>query len=229
MFVTRSVALAATLTAGLVGVAAQPIDAGSSYFSRTTGSSASAYWTQVDGTEPGTSPFGNVHVGYLDAYATSTGVGDVFVFIDDFDCEAGELPGGGGHGVFEDEPPVDEGCAYVGSRFGEGYGLEFTIDKKLDRAGLKGRLTMTQGGGHGEPGNVVGQPPVDMTWTGTGSLSSGRSTYHYREGDTTYSGTYSSKGRQATLGGILGPMSFDPALSGGYISTFKDVSRTRTR
>lgn len=225
MSFTRSVALATTLAAGVVAVGTQPVDAGSMYLSKTTGTNASAYWTQVDGTEPGTTTFGNVHVGFLDAYETGSGRGDVFVFIDDFDCAAGELPGGGGHG---DEPPSD-GCVYLGSRIGEGYGLDFSVDRKLNRASLVGRITMTSGGGHGEPGNVVGQPPVDMTWTGTGTVASGSTTYRYRDGNTTYSGTYRSKSRQATLGGILGPMSFDPALSGGSMSTFSDFSKTRTK
>jgi hypothetical protein len=42
----------------------------------------------------------------------------VFVYIDDFDCEEGEDAFGGGHGLDE-----QTGCVYLGSRFGEGYGL----------------------------------------------------------------------------------------------------------
>ncbi len=227
---------AAALVAALtitVGVTPDSASAGSSYMSRSNGTSVFAYWTQVDGTAVGSGPFGNVHVGFLDAFQTTRGKADVFTYIDDFDCQPGKLPGGHGGVVIDDaagdeEPPPDDGCAYLGSRIGQGYGLRFTIDRKLDAASLQGRLTMTQGG-HDGPGDVVGNPRVDMTWTGVGNVSSYRSNYRYQEGGTTYSGSSSGTWRSATLGGILGPMSFDPNLSSGSLGTFRDFSKSRTR
>ncbi len=192
----------------------------SSYISRTTGLAADAYWTQLDGTPVGSSQFGNVHIGWLYAYETSKGVGDAFVYISDFDCEPGQQPYGG-HGE-------ENGCAYIGDRFGEGFGLEFSVDKKLQAASLRGTLTMMQGG-HGGPGGVVGNPRVDMTWTGTANLVTSSSTYRYNDGTSSYTDRYRSTWRQSSLGGILGPMSFDPNLSGGSISSFSSFSKGRTR
>ncbi len=217
--IRRLLALAATVAVVLT-IAPTASSAGSSYISRTTGVAADAYWTQVDGTPVGTSPFGNVHVGWLNAYETSGGVGDAFVYIIDYDCEPGQLPGGG-HGE-------ESGCTYIGERSGEGFGLEFSVDKKLQSAFLRGTLTMRQGGGHGGPGGVVGNPPVDMTWTGSGNLIRTTSTYRYNDGGTSYTDRYRSNSRQASLGGILGPMSFDPELSGGSISKFSAFSKGRT-
>lgn len=215
----RLFVLVATI-AGLLAAFPSASAAGSSYISRTTGLAADAYWTQVDGTPTGSSPFGNVHVGWLYAYETAKGVGDAFVYISDFDCEPGQLPNGG-HGE-------ENGCTYLGDRFGEGFGLAFSVDKKLQSASLQGRLEMRQGG-HGEPGGVVGNPSVDMTWTGGGNLVRSTSTYRYNDGTSSYTDRYRSSSRQASLGGILGPMSFDPDLSGGSISSFSAFSKGRTR
>ena len=217
-FTTLVVALVATLSL------AAPALAGSSYISKSTGKSADAYWTQIDGIPVGTGPFGNVHVGYLSVYETSKGVGDVFVYIDDFDCEEGEEPYGGGHG-FEEEG----GCDYVGSRFGEGFGLSFTVDRKLNTASLVGSVTMTSGGGHGGGGEVVGNPPINMSWSAQGNVIKDWYTYRYNDGTTTYMDRYRANYRMASLSGTIGPMSFDPALSGGTISSFSAFSKSRTK
>lgn len=228
--IRTAVALVAAL-ATTAFIAPTPVSAGSSYMSRSDGTTAFANWTQVDGTAVGSSPFGNVHVGFLDAFVTTRGKADAFAFIDDYDCEPGKLPGG--YVIIDDagdEPPVEDGCVYLNSRFGEGYGLSFTVDRKLANATLKGQLVMSQfDPADPHSGGVVGRPAVDMTWTGFGDVSTYRSTYHYREGGTTYSGTSSGSWRSATLGGILGPMSFDPNLSYGSLGTFREVSKSRTR
>lgn len=210
----------AALAVLLLGLTA-PVSAASSYISRTTGNAADAYWTQIDGTPVGTGPFGNVHVGYLNAYETGKGVGDVFVYIDDFDCEDGQTPYGG-HGL------DGSGCTYIGSRFGEGYGLEFQIDKKLTSASLVGSVTMIQGGGHGEGGEVVGSPAIDMTWTGFGSVAKDWSFYRYSQDGNSYMDRYRANHRSADLGGSIGPMTFAPGLSGGSLSTFSAFSKGRT-
>jgi hypothetical protein len=218
----RRVTTYLTAFAVLFLITAAPASAASSYISRTTGTAADAYWTQIDGTPVGTGAFGNVHIGYLSAYETSKGKGDVFVYIDDFDCEEGETPYGG-HGVEEEGV-----CDYIGSRWGEGYDLAFTIDKKLNSASLVGSVTMTQGGGHGDGGAVVGSPAVDMTWSGYGNTIKDSYSYRYNDGDSTYMDRYKATYRQATLGGSIGPMTFAPDLSGGTMSTFSSFSKGRT-
>jgi hypothetical protein len=223
--VLRRIAKLIVVAATALAMTAAPALAGSMSLYKESGNAAQTFWTQVDGTPTG-SALGNVHVGELYAYQTSPGQGDAFAWIDDFDCEPGKLPGGGGHGfdVEEEEP---SGCEYVGSRFGEGFGLTFTIDRKLTTANLSGQLTV-YGGGHGD-GGVIGRPMANITWTGVGALIKQSSSWSYNDGTTTYSDRYRSTDRNAVMSGILGPMGFDPDLSGGQISKFSAMSKSRTK
>jgi hypothetical protein len=221
--VLRRIATLIVVAATALAMTAVPALAGSKSLYKESSQAAQTFWTQVDGIPTGSSPLGNVHVGDLYVFQTSPGKGDVFAWIDDFDCEPGKLPGGGGHG-FEEEP---SGCQYVGSRVAEGYGLIFTVDKKLTTARLTGQLTV-YGGGHGE-GGVIGRPQADITWNGVGGLIKQSSTWTYNDGTTTYSDRYRSTDRNAVMSGILGPMGFDPELSGGQISKFTSMSKSRTR
>ncbi len=220
MRIVRRFTALLVVSALAVGVVAPAASAGSSWKYRSSGKAAQSWWTQVDGTPTG-GPFGNVHIGWLYVYETSTGLGDAFGFIEDYDCEPGKLPNGGGHG----EPTP--GCTYVGFRWAEGYGLTFNMDKKLNSARLQGRLTV-YGGGHGE-GGVVGTPLADVRWTGVGNTFTNRSTWRYRDGTTTYTDRSSSTDRDATMSGFIGPMGFDPSLSGGFMSNFKTASMGRTK
>ncbi len=217
--------LGLTIITTMLVLTAGPSAASSKFFSKTTGTAVDAYWTQLDGTEVGTTPFGNVHIGYIYAYEMVSGSPDVFAYIDDFDCPEGQLPGDG-HG-FEEEP-VD-GCVYVGSRYGYGRNMVLTIDSKLTSATLTGSLVLESGGGHGGDGTVVGNPPVDMTWTGVGDLAKSRSTYRYTENGVTYSFTDRSSSRTAAVDGYIGAMSFDPDLSGGYLTKFSSTSKERIK
>ena len=222
----RRVATLIVVAATALAMTAAPALAGSMSLYKQSSRAAQTFWIQVDGIPTGSSPLGNVHVGDLFVYQTSPGQGDVFAFIDDFDCEPGKLPGGGGHG-FEEEEEEPSGCEYVGSRVAEGSGLTFTIDRKLTTARLTGQLTV-YGGGHGD-GGVIGTPNADITWTGVGPLIKQSSTWTYNDGTTTYSDRYRSTDRNAVMSGTLGPMGFDPELSGGQISKFSSMSKSRTR
>lgn len=203
-----------------LGVAAAPASAGSSYISRTTGRTASADWTQNDNTPVGTGTFGNVHLGYLSVYETSKNVGDVFVYISDFDCEPGQQPWGG-HGD-------SEACLYIGDRIGEGSGLAFTMDRKLSSASLVGQITMSVSGPHGEPGEPAGSPRINMVWNTYGNLIKDWSTYRYSDGTSQYSDRYRSNFKMANLDGTIGAMTFAPGLSGGTLGTFSQFSKGRT-
>lgn len=219
MFRRSLTVVAAVVT--VMALAAAPALAGSMYLSKSSGRAAQAFWTQVDDVPVGTNPVvGNVHIGELYVYETSNGVADAFAYIADFDCEPGQLPDHGGHG-FEENP----GCTHVGFRYGDGYGLRFEMDRKLNVAHVSGRLTIY--GGHG--GDVVGSPPVDVTWTGVGDRVTQRSTWRYSDGTTSYTDRYRSSDRAAAMSGTIGPMGFDPDLSGGYMSIFKSMSKGRTR
>lgn len=229
----RRITVILALIATTIGLTAAPSAAGGNkYFSKTSGETADAYWTQIDGTPVGTSQFGNVHIGSLYAYKMSANYVDVFAYIEDFDCEEGEVPyGGGGHGVVaaeEEPPPDDSGCAYVGSRFGYGQNMELTIDSKLTSARLTGSLVVEAGGGHGG-GPVVGNPGVDITFTGIGDLGKGRYTYRFTDGGTTYSESQRSTFRQATVDGFIGAMTFAPDLSGGNMTKFSSTYKERSK
>jgi hypothetical protein len=215
---TATVALAA---AAVVGATTTPATASSWNLSRTTGRAATTNWLQyADLTAAG---FGNWHSGFLNAFETSTGSADVFAFIDDFLCAEGQQPDPGSHG--------ETGCEYVGSRQLEGYGIAFTMDNRLGSATLQGTLVATQGGGHGEPGNVIGQVPADFRWTGYGDTVRSTSTYRYSDSEgNTYSERLRSTRREATMSGRLGPMLFEQAAqASGAIEKFTVTTKSSSR
>jgi hypothetical protein len=223
--VSTTLAAALLLTAMLPGTA----EARTSFQYRDSGRAAETSWTQVDDVAPGTAPFGNVHVGYLDVRETRKGSGDAWGEIADFDCEPGQLPGHGGHhGGFDDawEEPADA-CTHVGFRWIEGSDLAFDVDKKLTNATLRGRLTV-YGGAHGEEG-PIGTPMADITWTGDGATWSSRFSETYTDGFWTYTYRGTSTTRSASMGGQLGPMGFDPELSDGSIREYRVSERGRSR
>ncbi len=220
----RKFSLVLVVALAVLGAVATPSSASSRFFSKVTGLSVDAYWTQIDGTPVGSGPFGNVHVGYIYAYEMSDNYVDVFAYIDDFDCEEGQSPNFG-HGE-----EGEDACVYMGSRYGYGENMELTLGgKKLESAHLSGSLVLSSGGGHGDEGAVVGNPAVDMTWTGVGEVAKGRYTYRYSEGGTSYSFSERSSYRPASVDGFIGAMTFDPDLSGGYLSQFSNTSKERTK
>lgn len=197
---------------------AVPADAGSTYLSRTTGRAAVADWVQV--LDMRARGFGNVHVGWLNAYETSSGVADVFSVIEDYDCPEGELPSGGGHG--------DPGnCVWVSTRFLDGQNVPFTMDNKLDTAHLEGTLNASTGG-HEGPGDQLGTVGANFTWNGVGTAEKSTTTFRYRDGGSSYSETYRSTRRAATMTGVLGPMLFEQAASAtGSMELFRAKSQSR--
>ena len=242
---SRRLATAAIAAPVTVALLAAPASAGSSFYSRTTGKTASANWIQVDhdaagnpiprGTVPVT---GNVHVGSLSVYEVSRGNPEVYGEIFDFDCEPGFLPqGGGGHGFAKPEPEPDPNCTALGVRFIQRLILDkpgdgVVIDRKLGFASVNGQLEL---GGHA---GVVGRPRIDTTWTGIGDVRRESYEYSYSEGGTTSTFSSTSSVRSATMGGVMGPMAWIQAscespsplgCSGGTISNFKDVERSRTK
>ena len=194
----------------------------SMYLSKTSGFGAFTYWTQIDGTPQGSGLFGNVHIGSMDVFGRSNNRGDAFAYIEDYDCPEGVLPDGGGHG-FEEEPVDEDGCLFKGVRFGEGYGLQFTIDSKLNSARLVGQLTI-YGGGHGSEG-PIGTPSLDVVWTGVGGTYRDSFTFSYVDDGVRYTDRSRSTSRQAVMSGIFGPMGFDPELSGGDLRKFSYSSK----
>lgn len=216
-----SAVLVAAVVATTAATAAQP-----ERF-RSDSRGVNAYWTQVDGPPAAGQQFGNVHAGWLDAYETSRGSADVYVYVDDFSCPAGVLPQDGwGH---EGEEPTGEFCTYIGSRWGEGYGLAMTVDRKLTAATLRGTVTMSAAGGHGEPGDVLGRPTVDITLRGQGQLARSAGTWRSNDGGSRFFDRYTTQFRTATVSGNIGPMGFDPALSGGQIQTSTSMFMWQSR
>lgn len=229
----RTVVLTTLLAALMALSALHPVTADAKESSKSTysGVAASTYWTQQDNTEVGTTQFGNTHVGFLNAEQTSRDYVNVWGYIEDYDCEPGQEPGhGGGHGFAEEPEPGQpkNGCTHLGERYLENSGdLKLTVDKKLSTATLKGTM-LVYGGFHGE-GGVVGRPLANITWTGVGTTVKSRYTSQWSDGTSRYSHTYRSTERDATMSGELGPMGFDPALSGGRISSFTSSSSFRSR
>lgn len=216
-----TVAVAALTALGLVATAG-PAQAGSMFFSKSSGRLADIGWLEV-GTLPGVA--GNAHTGnlYVDELGRSTAY--VFGFVTDWECPEGVLPehGGGGHG----EEPTEGGCEPVGERFVDGGDVTFTMDKKLTSARLTGTLVVSD---HGGEGAVT--PPVDITLTGTGSTYTSKIVDSGSFEGTTYTYRYTFTGRQAVVSGRIGAMVFDDEpgeTSTASIGSYRSMSRDRTR
>lgn len=216
--------LALALATALPLVVAGPADASSMYFSRESGRTASVGWLEV-GTLPAP-VLGNAHLGTLYVEDLGRGNFNVFGFVKDYECIEGALPGGGGHEGFDEEEESD--CEFVDIRKIEAGDSTFAMDRKFNQATLKGTLTVI--GGH--DGEVLGSPPVDMTWTGVGNAYASTEEYSYDDGQASYSSKYSFTGRDSVVTGRIGPMIFDDEpgeYSFAQMGAFKSVSRERTR
>lgn len=201
-----------------------PAEASTRWTFRSANDVASADWIEY-GTLAGVG--GNVHVGFLEARTSSSG-GEVFGKVTDYDCDPGEVPGGGGHGghvaepgTLEDEPT----CDFLGKRFLHGGDITFTVDRKLNTASLTGTLVVDN---HGSSAT----PPVDMTWTGFGDVASNTTYERGSEDGYDYVYRFDSTSRAATVAGYIGGMGFTDDTddeSSGSIARTRTYKRTTSR
>jgi hypothetical protein len=227
---------AGALSVALVGTVplGAPAGASSMGMSRSSGTSATADWTEF-GTLPGIA--GNVHVGSLFVNGSSRNRAYVYGSVADWTCREGERPPDGGHGHsdadFDFEPPWPEPepstCTLESFRsiYGDPSTVSFTVDKRLTEARLTGQLSVSD---HGT--GSAASPPVDMTWTGTGDLYSSTGSGTFSDGDSTYRYRYSFSGRSADVDGRIGAMGFtdDPDdESSGQLGSYKDATWWRVR
>lgn len=215
-----SVAVAAALT--LVAGAGLPASASTKFMSKDSGEFASVQWTEY-GAIPNVG--GNVHTGYLDARGNSRSL-EAFGFVEDWDCDPGEFPYGGGHG----EEGEEGGCDFVSFRefYGDESQLTLTVDRKLD----SGRLTGTLSAFDSHGGTSGGGPSLDITWTGVGSVYSSKWSESFTADGIRYRSTYSDTNREAVVTGQIGAMGFaDDAddESYGSFGTFKSRTQVMER
>lgn len=229
-------------TAVLLLSTAVPVSATDMSFYRASYYSLQFDWIQLDRDDNGdrlppmdSRPFGNVHIGFAFAQEFTSGSAFVFGQIADLNCPVDFIPSpGGGHGIAEEEPTEPENpCEHIGFRQIQGEGVPFTVNSKLTsaRLGGPGVTVGVFGGGdpHGGGGELLANVPIDVTFTGAGDLAKSTFTDRYTDGTFSYSVRYTSTSRQGELTGVLGPMGFDPDLSGGVLSFNKEISRSRTR
>ena len=129
---------------------------------------------------------------------------------------------------FEEYPA----CDYIQDRFLDGTGTTtLTVDTKAKVARITGTLTVTNGG-HGEPGNVLATPPVDITIRG-GEWE--QYEYSWKVRGRTYRYSDWQKGTRyygGTVTGRVGAMGLaddaDDASYGGFTSyRYRTVERVR--
>ncbi len=135
------------------------------------------------------------------------------------------------------EEEVPNACDYLQDRFLSGTDLDgnqlvtFTVDMTTQLVTVSGNLLVT-GGGHGEPQDVLGMPPITMTISGGEwwkyesswkSWSEGFAYSYWQAGTDYYGGTVS---------GAIGAMGFDDDADdvshGGFGSwSYRTVERIR--
>jgi hypothetical protein len=222
----RMLAAAAAVPTMVVGLTA-PADAASKWHYKSTDTTAYADWVEW-GELPGVG--GNAHTGYLEVSQSGSGA-QVWGVVTDYQCDEGEIPGGGGHGGHAleasdyEEYPEEGYCDPVSERYIDGGDVTLTMDRKLTSARLTGTLRVDD---HGSSAS----PAVDMSWTGEASLVESRWTDSYRDGSSTYYVRYDSTSRQGVVTGFIGAMGFaDDAddESSGTMSRTKAFERSSTR
>ena len=212
---------AAALAVPLVIATAGTANAGSKWTYKSSGSFANVSWMEVGDIE---GVGGNYHVGYLDV--RSDKVVDVFGEVYDWTCEQGELPPefGGGHG---EEGPKTK-CTLESTRFifADPSAITFTVDRRLNTATLVGTLDVSA---HGSAG---ARPPVNMTWTGIGTISKSTNTSSYTDSNgSRWSDRATETAREGDISGRIGVMIFDDEageFSNGYFGTYRTDSRQTT-
>ena len=220
---TRTIAVLAAVPCALAVATPAQAAPKDTFTSKTTGGQASVQWTEFDPSNALGLP-GNTHVGFLSLYKM-TGFTDVFGAIEDYDCEPGEVPGGG-HGA------PDEGnlCELVGTRFlSASDNVAYTFDLRSGVARLTGNLVVSNGG-HGEPGSVLATPPVDITWTAAGPDYTFRRSETWSDGNRNYRSDVRGSGFDATVSGRIGGMGFtddSDDVSTGNAEEWNERSRTR--
>lgn len=278
----RTVASAMSLALLTSVLWAPAANAGSTYRAKGNGSQFWVSWTEYDPDDLLNIP-GNVHVGYLSGYDEQYGI---FFYgnVTDFECDPGEVPWGGGHGVeevvAEGQQSADAGeenaldaiiasgaktikaetvvdsiltnleedvpgfieeefppaCDYLQDRF---LGAEengkptatFTVDAKKETLTVTGNLVVSAGG-HGDPGGVLGRPPINLTITG-GEWQ--KFEYSYKGSGQDYSYSYWQKGTDfygGTVSGAIGGMGFDDdpddeSFGGFGTFSYRTVERIR--
>jgi len=220
-------ALCLALVASPAAAAGEPAPTPVNERHASSGKQVNLDWREV-GRLPG-GVLGNYHDGWLTVEVPSDG-GEGYVYGDvtDLECPPGVTPDdgwGGGHG---EEPEEPEGplCEVVASRTIEEGDLTVVADARNRTARITGTLAVTD---HGTP---LGNPAVDIRLRGGKDTFSDRWTNRYTEGGVVYSSAYSSRGRQATVTGRIGPMVFDDAegeYSSASLATWTQVSRVRVR
>lgn len=212
-------------TAVPVALAAPAVAAPPDRFtSKTSGGQAFVQWTEHDLANTLGLP-GNTHLGFLSVYQMP-GFSDVSGAIEDWDCDPGEVPGGG-HGE-----PQQGVCDLMGVRFLQGAeDTAYHVDLRSGTATLTGTIVVTNGG-HGEPGSVLARVPADVTWTADGPTYTFRRTETWSDGTASFSSATRGSGFNATVSGALGRMGFaddtdDEAF--GQAEQWQERSRTRIR
>lgn len=220
---TAAAAIALSTSSAVALATIAPAEAGSRWTYRSAGEQIYTEWLELGALPGGVA--GNAHWGYLeiDVDATPTGFGEVY----DWTCPPGELPpqGGGGPHLTEEEPPptncILESVRLVKAEPGD---IAVTLDRKLTSATVTGTLSVFDHDG----GGTTARPPVNMTLTGVGSLSSSTSYERGEYDGVKYVYKYESTDRAATIAGNIGAMGFtdDPDdTSSASLSTYKIFER----
>ena len=224
----RRVLTVAATTAALSAVAVpSPASAGDSFFSKSSGTTASVTWLEVGELPAAANAPGNAHFGDLWVDDLGNGRASVFGTVYDVQCRKGVTPylPLGDHG----EPaPTNGPCELLGTRFLEGGQVTFTVDRKLTKATLTGTLAV--GSGHG--GTPTSAPPVSITWTGVGDTYSSRESGTVVDEYGTWTYRYDFTGRDAAVGtgSRIGPMVFDDEpgeYSDSQLGTYRSSDRQR--
>lgn len=113
------------------------------------------------------------------------------------------------------------------SGYGSSSNANFTIDNQLNSAALRGTFTV-----YDYSSQTTKTAEVDLTWTGVGEKSSGKSNYTYQTPTVVYRSRYNGDSRDAQVAGTVtldGTNLIANLSSYGYLSSFRSGTLERIR
>ena len=213
---SRRVTLGAVAALAALTVSATTALADGRFRTKTSDTSAEAYWTSQAGSV--SSQFGNTHTGSLVALKTARGAADVQGAVSDYACDPGEVVIG-----FPPTPVCDE----LPTRYFRGSDLAFTFDAQINESTVRGTVDVfyrtydPEVGGDVE--TPVGTMNVNIAWTAWGERFDGHTISQLHQRSNLYIQAQHFVSRNAIPNGAVGEMAIDASNGFGYLSRSSDA------
>lgn len=206
--IRRAVLAGAAVATATATLTASPASAGSMFSMRDSGRTASVEWSA---TGESSAMAGNTFRGELQIDDLGSGTANVHGYVDNFDCDPGEVPWGDYWG--------DPACDELDRLEVTASGATFSMDRKFGSATLSATVELSS---WSRPTSSTAT--VNLTWTGEGDITTSTETVRSKEGDTTYQSRHTVAQREAMVVGDFGGLSI---ADSGTMRSYRMMNRAR--